>query len=122
MYELWGQTYPRHGAPNALGLLYIEFGQYDRALVQMREALELFPDRALSYSNLVWVYFTLGRLQEARATAEEAQAKKLDSPSLRYQLYQLAFLENDSAGMAQQAQWRMVKNLKHFEKAWFPVS
>ena len=47
----------------------------------------------------------LNRLEEARATAKEAQAKKLDSPLLRFNLYQLAFLQNDTAGMAQQVAW-----------------
>jgi eukaryotic-like serine/threonine-protein kinase len=37
--------------------------------------------------------------------AEEAQTKKLDSPYLRFILYQLAFLQNDAAGMAQQMTW-----------------
>jgi len=39
---------------------------------------------------------------EARATAEEAQTKNLDSPDLHFVLYRLAFLQNDAAGMAQQ--------------------
>src|ERR1700751_940452 len=37
--------------------------------------------------------------------AEDAQAKKLDSPYLRVAMYQLAFLKNDSAGMAEQLAW-----------------
>ena len=59
----------------------------------------------LSYANLVNSYLYLNRLEEARATAEEAQAKNLDSPILRFILYQLAFLQNDAAGMAQQVAW-----------------
>jgi eukaryotic-like serine/threonine-protein kinase len=50
-------------------------------------------------------YLDLGRLKEARATADEAQAKKLDSPDLRFFLYLLAFSQNDVAGMAKQAAW-----------------
>jgi hypothetical protein len=50
-------------------------------------------------------FLCLDRLDEARATAEEAQAKKLDSPYLRAAMYQLAFLKNDSAGMAQDVAW-----------------
>jgi len=44
-------------------------------------------------------------LQEARATAEEAQTKKFDSGYLHNYLYNLAFLENDAAGMSQQVAW-----------------
>jgi tetratricopeptide (TPR) repeat protein len=37
--------------------------------------------------------------------AGEAQAKNLDSPYLRLYLYQVAFVQNDVAGMAQQVAW-----------------
>jgi len=50
-------------------------------------------------------YLCLNRLADARQIANEAESKKLDSPFLRFGLYQLAFLENDSAGMSQQVEW-----------------
>jgi hypothetical protein len=50
-------------------------------------------------------YLRLARLQEARAAADEAQSKKLDSPYLHFYLYQLAFLQKDEAGKAQQVAW-----------------
>jgi tetratricopeptide (TPR) repeat protein len=59
----------------------------------------------VGYANLFNAYFRLGRRKEARATAEEAQAKQLDSENLRNAIYQLAFVENDAAGMAQQDLW-----------------
>jgi hypothetical protein len=80
-------------------------GQHDRALAGFREAFPISPARGLSYSNLVYAYLNLNRLEEARATAEEAQAKKLDSSDLRFFLYALAFLQNDAAGMAQEVAW-----------------
>ncbi|MFY9530541.1 MAG: protein kinase [Candidatus Acidiferrales bacterium] len=104
--ELWVQTYPRDwAAPVGLGIIYASLGQYDRALVEYREALRLNPASAVNYANLVGCYLQLNRLEEARATAEEAQAKKLDSPELRPLLYQLAFLQNDAARMAEQVAW-----------------
>ena len=36
---------------------------------------------------------------------KQAQAKDLDSPTLRTRMYLLAFLQNDAAGMAQQVAW-----------------
>lgn len=60
---------------------------------------------AATYSNLVIYYLNLNRLEEARTTAEEAQAKKLDSPSLPINLYRLAFLQSDSGGMTQHVAW-----------------
>jgi len=104
--ELWAQTYPRDSvAPNNLSVIYDYLGQYDKALAEMREALRLDPAGAQDYANLVSSYLSLNRLKEARASAEEAQAKKLDSGYLRMLLYQVAFLQNDAAGMAQFAAW-----------------
>jgi DNA-binding winged helix-turn-helix (wHTH) protein/tetratricopeptide (TPR) repeat protein len=104
--ELWAQTYPRDPAPvNNLADIYVTLGQYDKSLAQYRECLRLDPASGGRYDNLVVVYLQLNRLQEARATAAEAQAKNLDSPFLRFILYQLAFLQNDAAGMAQQVAW-----------------
>jgi Flp pilus assembly protein TadD/predicted Ser/Thr protein kinase len=105
-YELWAQTYPRDGVPaNNLGVIYRILGQYDKALAEHREFVRLDPTTGLGYSNLVADFLYLNRLEEARATAAEAQAKKLDSPYLRFYLYLLAFLQNDAAGMAQQVAW-----------------
>jgi tetratricopeptide (TPR) repeat protein/predicted Ser/Thr protein kinase len=109
-YELWAQTYPRDVVPAGnLNVIYDYLGQYDKALAQSRESYRLVPD-GLSYSNLVNAYLFLNRLEEARTTAEEAQAKNLDSPYLRINLYALAFLQNDAAGMAQQVAWAAGKS------------
>jgi len=105
-YELWAQAYPRDLVPpNNLSVIYENLGEYDKALAESREALRLDPESGASYANLVAPYLYLNRLQEAKATADEAQAKNLDSPPLRFKLYVLAFLKNDAAGMAQQVAW-----------------
>ena len=105
-YELWEQTYPRDALPpHSLAIIYKNLGQYDNALAEAKEAIRLDPSSALAYASLVSSYFYLNRLDEARATAGEAIAKKLDSPYLRLNLYLLAFLKNDAAGMAQQVAW-----------------
>jgi eukaryotic-like serine/threonine-protein kinase len=105
VYELWAQTYPREWvAPTNLNQIYSNFGQYDKALEEARETLRLNVN-GVSYAGLVWALTTVNRLEEARATAEEAQAKGFDSPDLRFIQYQLAFLQNDRAGMAQEVGW-----------------
>jgi eukaryotic-like serine/threonine-protein kinase len=110
-YELWAQTYPRDWLPpDNLGGIYRILGQYDKRLAENRETLRLDPTSAWSYAYLVYPYLNLNRLEEARATAEEAQAKQLDSPLLRIGLYQLAFLQNNPAGMAQQVTWAAGKS------------
>jgi eukaryotic-like serine/threonine-protein kinase len=105
-YELWAQTYPRDWSPrNSLGMLYLNLGQYDKALAEFRDSLDLDRSSASAYDSLVCGYLYLNRLQEARATDKEGQAKTVDSPWLRIDLYQIAFLQNDSEGMAQQVAW-----------------
>jgi eukaryotic-like serine/threonine-protein kinase len=106
VYELWTQTYPRDAEPQAgLGMIYETLAQYDKGITQFREVLRLDPGSGLNYANLVVAYLHLNRLDEARATAEEARGKKLDSPFLRDYLYDIAFLQNDAAEMAEQVAW-----------------
>jgi eukaryotic-like serine/threonine-protein kinase len=108
-YELSAQVYPRDYGPRSnLSDIYAALGQYDKALVEIRESLRIEAS-GLHYAELVSAYLNLNRLEEARATAEEVQAKNLDSPLLHRNLYQLAFLQNDAAGMAQQVAWAAAK-------------
>jgi tetratricopeptide (TPR) repeat protein len=110
VYELWAQTYPRdYVPPGSLVDIYVRVGQYDKALVEAREAFRLEPESGLNYDNLAETYRNLHRLEDSRTTAEEAQAKNLDSPSLRFTLYQLAFLQNNTEGMAEQVDWSASK-------------
>ena len=105
--ELWAQTYPRDDAPRGIEMgIYSIVGQYDKAVVATRESLRLAPTPiGMGYASLADSYLSLNRLEEARAAAEEAQAKNLDSPYLRFDLYRLAFLQSDAAGMALQVAW-----------------
>jgi serine/threonine protein kinase/tetratricopeptide (TPR) repeat protein len=108
-YESWSKAYPRDEIPYTnLGSIDASLGRYEKSLAEAQEAFRLNPS-GLNYSNLVTSFITLGRFDEARVTAEEAQAKKLDSPYLRTAMYQLAFLKNDSAAMAQDVAWAMGK-------------
>ena len=100
--ELWAQAYPRDFVPRYnLGDIYADLGQYDKALAEAQEALRRDAS-GLNYANLVSCYLYLNRIEEARATAQEAYAKKFESPFLSSFLYVLAFLQNDAAGMAKQ--------------------
>ena len=109
-YELWAQTYPRDGVPvGNLSIVYAQLGQYDKTLAAARETVRLDSRSAFPYAALVTSYLYVNRLEEARATAEEAQEKNLDSPPLHVFLYQLAFLQNDAAGMARQVTWSASK-------------
>jgi hypothetical protein len=106
IYQLWAETYPRDWQPLP-PLLTVDavLGQYEKSLGEAREAFRMNPGSGMNAAGLVGAYLSLNRLEEARATAEEAQAKNVGSPSLHFILYQLAFLQNDSAGMAKQVAW-----------------
>jgi tetratricopeptide (TPR) repeat protein len=109
-YEAWAQNYPRDEIPYTnLGSIDALMGRYDKSLAEAQQAFRLNPS-GLNYTNLVTGFICLNRLDEARAMAEDAQAKKLDSPYLRVAMYQLAFLRNDSAGMAEQLAWASGKS------------
>jgi DNA-binding winged helix-turn-helix (wHTH) protein/Flp pilus assembly protein TadD len=111
-YEALAQMYPRDWGPrNLLGYIYGTYGQYDKALVEYREAFRLNSEPELISDNIINMYLSLNRLEEARATAEERLAKEIDSSASHYFLYQIAFLQNDQAGMAQQMAWAAGKPL-----------
>jgi eukaryotic-like serine/threonine-protein kinase len=106
IHELRAQTYPREWGPrNNLGVIYAAFGQYDKSLVEFREAIRLDPDGAQRYSNCASAYIYLNRFEEARATLDEAKRRNLDNFGSHRALYLLAFFQNDEAGMAQQVAW-----------------
>jgi eukaryotic-like serine/threonine-protein kinase len=103
--ELWVQTYPRDALPRLhLGDHYSKVGQYEKAISETKEALQLDPDAVL-YGNLAFFYLNMNRFAEAKAAADEAQAKGFDSPYLHMFLYLFSFSQNDAAGMAQQVTW-----------------
>jgi len=98
--EVFAQTYPRVWEPRAeLCNTSPILGQYEKSLAECREALRLSPDSSMTYNYTVYAYLYLNRLEEARATAAEAKAKKLDVSD---SLYMLGFLQNDAAAMKQQ--------------------
>jgi DNA-binding winged helix-turn-helix (wHTH) protein/tetratricopeptide (TPR) repeat protein len=104
IYRLWAQIYPREPIPlSVLGeCLDPVLGRYDDALADAREALVRAPQNAQYYEYLVSAYLYLHQLGNARATADEAARKGLESSDIPPRLYQLGFLTNDSRLMAQQ--------------------
>jgi tetratricopeptide (TPR) repeat protein/predicted Ser/Thr protein kinase len=103
-YELWAQTYPRdRGQTVNLENIYGGLGDYDKVLATSKEVLKLNPESGSSYSDLVGGYLDVNRLDEARATAHEAQVKNLDNPTNHTFLYVIDFLQHDAAGMEREA-------------------
>jgi eukaryotic-like serine/threonine-protein kinase len=102
--ELIAQTYP-HDENVQVYLWYISLicGDYARADAAAKRAFEINPDSSNNYVSLMYCDQYLGRLDQAKAAAEQSRAKKLNSPWYPLILYVVDFLQNDPAGMAQQA-------------------
>jgi len=105
--ELWKQAYSRAEGPHDFlaGLIYPVLGQNEKAVEKGREAVHLFPNSPIPPSTLMFSYIATNRLNEANATYEAAINRKLDVPYFHIALYELAFLQDDSARMAQEVSW-----------------
>jgi eukaryotic-like serine/threonine-protein kinase len=104
VYELWAQTYARDDIPRvSLSIVYAELGEDDRALTSAQEALRLNPGSAVAYGDLGYAYLLLNRLDEAKATAREAEAHEVDGPFIHFKLYAVDFLQHNTAGMEREA-------------------
>jgi tetratricopeptide (TPR) repeat protein len=113
-YELRSQIYAHDDIPigNA-GNVYFLLGQYDRALDATREAIRRNPGSRIWNGNLVSSYLALGRLPEAKAAAQSARARQLDSPWLHICLYLIAYEQGDAQEIARQA--AQLKGVSEFE-------
>jgi DNA-binding winged helix-turn-helix (wHTH) protein/tetratricopeptide (TPR) repeat protein len=113
--QLWIQAYPRAYHPHDLlaGPMFPIIGQYDRAVDEASQAIRLNPDFPIPYAQRMFSLIALNRLNEAKATYAQALERKLGNPFLDLALYQVAFLENDVAGMAKEVE--KTKGLQGFE-------
>jgi eukaryotic-like serine/threonine-protein kinase len=102
--ELIAQTYS-HDESVQIYLWYISLicGDYVRADVAAKRAFEINPDSSNNYVSLMYCDQYLDRLDQAKAAAEQSRAKKLNSPWYPLILYVVDFLQNNPAGMSQQA-------------------
>jgi serine/threonine protein kinase len=106
--ELWIKAYPRSDIARTFlsGIIYPPLGKYEKAVEEGKEAVRLNPDFPVSYDVLMSSDIALNRLDEAKAIYGQAVKRKLDSGSfLHIAPYQMAFLQNDLAGMAKQVEW-----------------
>lgn len=99
--ELWHQSYPREIHPVwTLGGIYSYLGQHEKALEQNREVLRMGGNDGSHYINLGFEYAALNRLDEADAAYKQAE-QRIQNEVLLFNRYQLAFVREDTAQMAQ---------------------
>jgi eukaryotic-like serine/threonine-protein kinase len=100
------ESYPRDLlAYDNLATLCNLQGQYEKAEEIEKQMSRLAPNLGLPYQNLANDALALQRLDEARQIAHEGQTQMPNDFILRNALYALAFLDADSAAMAEQQQW-----------------
>jgi DNA-binding winged helix-turn-helix (wHTH) protein/tetratricopeptide (TPR) repeat protein len=102
--KLWMQAYPRAEMAHTYlaGGIYPQLGRWNEVVSEASESIRLRPDYPPPYFMLMWGYMAVNRLDEANATYRLASERKLNSPLSPEAAFQLAFLQNDEAGMSQQ--------------------
>ncbi len=101
VYEQWAQTYPNDALPqDNLAIQYFLMGKFDKALEHSLRGQQLDHTDSLEYVALGSIYHAMGRLDEAKATFNEAIAKGLGTSTLYRVRYALDFSLKDEAEMA----------------------
>ena len=104
--ELWHQTYPRDSIPvNNLAVGYALLGKFDQSLERAQETIRLNPNSSFSYNVVAGAYLGLNRLAESKAMLLQEVQKKFPDPHVHSDLYTLAFLDHDTAGMQRELDW-----------------
>ncbi len=104
-YELWLRTYPRDATPhNNLGVVLESQGRVGEALPHYEEAARLDPTTDLFQTNIAGSLRLLGRLGEARATLDRAEASFPKSASVHLEGYEIALAQGDAAAAARHVQ------------------
>jgi serine/threonine protein kinase len=103
-YELWAQTYPRDVVPvGNLGGIYSLLGDQERGLAATRQSVQLESGNLIGYENLAGDYLILNRLDQVMAVSREALRHDGDNSGIHAILYDLYFVQHDSAGMEREA-------------------
>jgi len=105
-WQEYMESYPRDllAYDNLASLCNLQ-GQYEKAEEIEKRMSRIAPNLGLAYQNLANDALALQRLDEARQIAHEGQTRMANDFILRNALYALAFLDADSAAMAEQQQW-----------------
>ena len=99
VHRVYLLTSPRDPPPyDNLQNVYAYQGKHEEALIQGLEVLRLRGDVS-SYEDVALSLLCLNRLDEARATLQEAEQRKLQSELLQWLRYELAGLKGDLGEM-----------------------
>jgi tetratricopeptide (TPR) repeat protein len=99
--ETWAQTYPHDymPAPNLLKL-YLTTGEYQKALPLAQQMVNDSPGTAVNNATqLATALMYLNRVDDAKAVLLNAEAQHIDGPVIHYFLYEIDFMQHDTAAM-----------------------
>ena len=99
-YELYKQTYPRDVTPYVnLAVTYAQLGDFEKALSNAKQAIEVAPDEARGYDGSAASYQGLNRLEEAKAVLMQGLARHPEFLYLHDVLANIALAQGDLATM-----------------------
>jgi serine/threonine protein kinase/tetratricopeptide (TPR) repeat protein len=102
----WNSAEPNKFPPhNLLGSTYMAFGLLQKAVEEFRVALTLAPDVPVSHFKLGAALRVAGQYEQAAAVMRRAQDRKFEGWDLHAELYQLALLQSDAAGLERELAW-----------------
>ena len=103
VYNQYKQVYPRDERPRVnLAVTYFTIGQFDKALENGLEAIQLGPEKFNGYAIAANAYAFMNRLDDAKAILAVAQQRKLGTALIHLQLGAIALAQGDLATMAQE--------------------
>jgi serine/threonine protein kinase/tetratricopeptide (TPR) repeat protein len=102
-YQLYEQAYPRDSRPKInLALVFLELGQFDKAVTEALAARDLNPNQYNGYAVAAFAYGAMNHLDEAKAVELSALQRNLGAVIVHEQLAFIAFAQGDQATFAKE--------------------
>ncbi len=102
-YQQYEQAYPRDTRPKInLAAVYLQMGQYDKAVSEALAARDLNPDQFNGYAVAGFAYAAMNRLDEAKVMENAAVQRKIGSGIVHEQLAFIAYAQGDQASFAKE--------------------
>ncbi len=103
VYNQYKQVYPRDERPRVnVAVTYLSIGQFDKALENGLEAIQLSPEKYNGYAIASDAYASMNRLDDAKAILAAAQQRKLGAALIHLELGTIALAQGDLATMAKE--------------------
>jgi len=100
--KLQPNEFPPH---NLLGLAYSDLGMYEKATVELRKNVDLFPTNSHAISNLSIDLLAYGHYDEAEAVLRHIPAGEVVGTRQHTARYELAMVRSDQATLEKERSW-----------------